>query len=100
MFADLLSSVSPRFETDRFVLYFKQYPRWAGASIPWSTHVAIVLSIFGTMVWIGINRHARIATLDAVQFPIRGFIVIAIHGIIQQTLFIEKYDVRNSRVRG
>jgi hypothetical protein len=99
MFADLLSSVSPRFETDAFVLYIKQYLRWAGASIPWSTHVAIVLSIFGTMGWIRLIRNARIAALDAVQFPIRGFIVIAIHGIIQQTLFIEKYDVQNSRVR-
>ena len=85
---------------DAFVLRIKQYLGWARSSIPWSTHVAIELSIFGTMGWIGLNRHARVATVDAVQFPIRGFIVIAIHGIIQQTLFIEKYDVRNSRVRG
>lgn len=37
------------------VLCIEQYLRWARYSIPWSTHVAMVLSIFGTIVWIGLN---------------------------------------------
>jgi len=37
------------------VLCIEQYLRCARSSIPWSTHVAMVLSIFGTMVWIGLT---------------------------------------------
>jgi hypothetical protein len=37
------------------VLCIEQYLRSARSSIPWSTHVAMVLSIFGTMVWIGLT---------------------------------------------
>jgi len=37
------------------VLCIEQYLREARSSIHWSTHVAMVLSIIGTMGWIGLN---------------------------------------------
>lgn len=37
------------------VLCIEQYLLWARSSIPWSTHIAMVLSIFGTMGWIELN---------------------------------------------
>jgi hypothetical protein len=37
------------------VLCIEQYLRCERSSIPWSTHVAMVLSVLGTMGWIGLT---------------------------------------------
>ena len=37
------------------VLCIEHYLSYAWSAIPWSTHVAMVLSILGTIGWIGLN---------------------------------------------
>lgn len=37
------------------VLCVEQYMQWPRSPVPWTTHVALLLSIIGTLGWIGLN---------------------------------------------